>query len=1105
MLTTPPSSPEHVLRGSKSFAARSFRSRAPVSGIRFAPPRTNDENVAASAGYTNEPAPVIASSRPPVLGELANNQVLRPPGPWKLRPSPTPSIRKKKIEELVTNHGSPTHVRVTAGGRIVPSEQSPLCHPRFGYSAIKTNGGLIKVAANHAGKPQQWTSATQDGYIAQDGEGRLCQIVNGAIMPLCEEDGALRLYMPAPNLNISQRGVSAGTPNAAFNQPNIAMPEPTAPANVLPYPTVSAQKNALELEYSKLEHELRELDKTEVLHGRTMGKAAKDALFSKRRELVTSMDKVRKALKSLNDLPQAAQIPTSPKAMRERQATSPRVNRLPLFLQRYRQGNSVSAPPPQVPMPNFGHPFFEPGAAQGAFGYPPMHSSEASLTGIPYQMPPPGAFMQPPPFDGSMGAPFPIYQDPVQVPVPAGPPAVPQPASTQLSDGRLPQHDGSKSSEDIKAASPPRQSHVLPIKDPETKQVTNVKSLLNPMSPVYKPARGYTAATANEQHGAFKPPVETMPTPLSLMHGSKPIAKASPPEIAADSSSKKKTVVDGSSISSIKTADFFPRNTREYSTRKHEYPVPSDESGDKENIDPEKHELARSPMTPKHDRHNTNWNPEIPDGAFAYASPQMDRYAAPSVPPGTPVFSAAIGGHDKPVLNLSNISQHQSKFAHDAAQVPDREMHNLSPKSKRTWQFVEEHPSHYTSEDAYSSSPAKDHQCREELCATASPFDTIDLSNKSRDWVEGYQAGLHRNPVGADRMGDFLDGYCSGLLKSQPVTSVSLGISDGSPSKAIRRRSTPVPPPVPTSSAEPRPPLEATMQSMDTLKQAILAPQNENAVLTPGLEAPHVNDAPFHLGAWQKRQANLARGGDGFPFPQRNSSLNDRHAPSNEQSHDYANPPQQLATRDQNEQHPPSAAGKGFAPNRVSSGPRLPPSNRISSITSIDSAMLRPWPSNTGPRVLSPAEWKSTSSVAQAASLATGYFSPPSQFDGTNADVPLEPSLTQAAGSRPAGSSAWGQGKQFSSFREEASLDGMSSPASPGPGSPVMSPVSSPRVTPSKVRKEKKESPAKAKFEHIASKVGIKVAERKDGHVSPPGNKKKWRDMWRRAEGEGAS
>ena len=38
----------------------------------------------------------------------------------------------------------------------------------------------------------QWTQATQNGFVAQDVNGRLCQIVNGTILPLNEVDGALR-------------------------------------------------------------------------------------------------------------------------------------------------------------------------------------------------------------------------------------------------------------------------------------------------------------------------------------------------------------------------------------------------------------------------------------------------------------------------------------------------------------------------------------------------------------------------------------------------------------------------------------------------------------------------------------------------------------------------------------------------------------------------------------------------------------------------------------------------------------------------------------------------------------------------------------------------
>jgi hypothetical protein len=241
-------SPEHVLRGSKSFAARSYRSRPHANSVHFPSNKPNDENIAVFVDATQEPPPpVIATSKPQVLGEIANNGQASRSAHWRLRTSPTPSLRKSKIQALVKDHGSPQHVRVTAGGRIVPSELSPLCHPRFGYSAIKSNGTLIKVAPNHAGKAQQWISTTQDGYVAQDESGRLCQIVNGMVMPLNEENGAVRLYVPAPNLNITQRGPSSGTPLVFQDSMvhDVHADDSQHVLNTANQPTVATQQNAL--------------------------------------------------------------------------------------------------------------------------------------------------------------------------------------------------------------------------------------------------------------------------------------------------------------------------------------------------------------------------------------------------------------------------------------------------------------------------------------------------------------------------------------------------------------------------------------------------------------------------------------------------------------------------------------------------------------------------------------------------------------------------------------------------------------------------------------------------------------------------------------------
>jgi hypothetical protein len=1134
-LTVDGSPTEHVLRGSKSFAARSFRSRTHANSVNFAPNKTNDENIAVFADASHEPPlpppppAAISSNKPPVLGEIANNgQALRP-GHWRLRTSPTPSIRKSKIEALVKHHGSPQHVRVTAGGRIVPSEQSPLCHPRFGYSAIKSNGILIKVAPTQVGKaPLQWITATQDGYVAQDSTGRLCQIVNGMIMPLNEENGEVRLYVPAPNLNITQRGTSLGG-HAAFEESMlpIAQQSETIDAfNDAPQPTLATQKNALELEYSKLDQELKDLDKTEVLHGSSMAKTARDALFTKRRELVTSMDRVRKAIKSLNEYPQDQQVPRSPKAMRGRQSTSPQHGRLPPFLQRTRQSNSVSAPPMQMPWQKPRPPHTFGLQVGGPFGMPNAMPANAPFTALPYQMPPPGAFMQPPPFDGSMGAPFPIYQPPVGTATSFA--TEPQPSTSSMMqpiNRTIPQQDGSSSS-DIKIASP-RLSRALPIKDPETKQITNVKSVLNPMSPVYKPNSGARQAEASVEKPSQKPASNRAPTPLAFLHSSKPVTKASPVVSSGSHASpdKNRMAIDSSSVSSVRTADFFPRNTRDYSMRKHEYPIPTDESEDKENAAPEHYQRiptgSQSPITPKRDLHNSNWNPDIPDGAFAkFASPTTGSYAAPTAPPGTPVNAPPNGGQKPNVPKFGGVEWDSEIQYVNSSQMPDRIAHNLSPKNQRTWRFVEEHPSRYGSED--NSSPTQGHQCQEDVCTTASPYKYVDFSNKSRDWIEGYQAGLHRKPVGADRIGPFLDGYCDGLLKSQPITSVSIGVSDGSPAKTVSRRPTPSPSQASQQQVDPssgstlvaRTPVELSLKSLDSLKQAVYAPQNESALMTPALDSPHANQATYHLGAWQKRHENVPGAAPQHPtFPQRASSLMERQINQPQQedvrrdSTQVSNVPllQKAAPIARDGQHQLVLRGPAMTPaqHRIASGPASVGERP----TSIDSTLYRPWPgTGTGLRVISPFDWKSSSSVAHAGNVAAGFFAH-AQYDGTAMDIDPDSNalLTHAAGI--SGASPRADNASLNAWEHRgASLDGMSSPTqpeSPPTTSPNLSPTTSPRLGPATIKQDidspnkrsspakapKSPSPAKAKFEHIANKVGISTS------ASPP-SKKRWRDIW---------
>ncbi|KAF2164927.1 hypothetical protein M409DRAFT_24829 [Zasmidium cellare ATCC 36951] len=1034
-LTHQPSPTDHVLRGSRSFAARSFRSRPSTTSLRVPSNRSNNENLSATAFEDSRPS--LTVNPPPVgrvLGEIPPNGQLLRQGPFKTGRSPTPSLKKKKAEAIVKAHGSPTHVRVTAGGRIVPSDQSPLCHPRYGYSAVKTNGGLIKFAPNYPAKPQ-WTHATENGFVAQDQQGNLCQIVNGTILPLTEVDGALRLHMPAPNLNVTQRGSSLGPIGAPFAQNGT---QPIAPSNLnpatAPEPSAESQITALELEYTKLAHELKDVDKTEVIHGRTMGRVAKDALIAKRRELVMNMDKVRKAIKGLKSQP-PPNAPTSPRAMLNRQSVSPPRNRLPPFLQKQQPDNNAV----QAPFGGFGT--GPPAVFGGQYVNQPPPSPEETYAAHPWAMPPAGMFVPPAPFDGGMAPPFALFPQSAQLG------AVGDQLPPRVDEG-IPQNDGARSMADIQIGSP-HQSHAVAIRAPATKPANNLKSSLNPMSPAYKP--GVPSVR------------DRVPTPLSPLRQLQPLVqsqKASTSTNETISPAKKSTHMQSSSVSSFETADFFPRNTREFSLR----PDPSD---GKENNDPE------LPAT------GPNVSPATPH------SQQQSNYRAPAPPPGTPVYQ------NKAIIKEPTL---QSNLQGPRIEIPNRSTHNVSPKSKREWLFIQEHPDAVA--QLPSSSPEKTVAHADETATGAG----ARTSNVSREWSEGFEAAMQRRPIG-NRGGDSLQGYVAGLLRLSSMEPSAgekntTGPSTGSP---LSRR----PSPAVTNQAQmieiekvapsPRPPFETASQSMDTLKQAVFAPHNENAVLTPAIDGPHVNEGSYNLGAWAKKM-------EAFPFPERSSTAVNQNDINNSAK---AHPGTARSVVDSGH------ASETTSNVSIPSGKVPITANRISSMTSIDSSM---WPKS---RIMTPSEWK-TGTIGIAAGVATGYFAN-AQFDGTN-DVQRflrmpgqytdAVSITGANQSQRVTSITSNNPGRF----REGSLDGLSNP--PASPSQAISPVITPRDTPVKEspskRKEstpvKNPSPAKAKFEHMAEKVGIKVASTGKSSnttnpepVSPTGKTgRRWRDVWKR-------
>jgi hypothetical protein len=379
-------------------------------------------------------------------------------------------------------------------------------------------------------------------------------------------------------------------------------------------------------------------------------------------------------------------------------------------------------------------------------------------------------------------------------------------------------------------------------------------------------------------------------------------------------------------------------------------------SEDKEALYPDKRSGTRdeSPMTPPgQDFQDSNWNPVIPDKVFKNRAPQDGMSEAPTSshePPLQPSSAAS-----KSLASFSDRSLGDSGIpvaASDAMLA--REAHNVSPKAKREFLFVQEHPDHLS---ALSSSPEMPTALPGNLYDDPTSATMLDFSQKSREWIEGYQAGLQRKPVGMDRMGKFLDGYCSGLLKSSSSADVSSNDEEQRSSIEIKSSGDNPESFLDTQSqrreinekAAPNRPqlLETMVSSMDTLKEAVFAPQNENAVLSPAVDGPHVGDQPPNLGGWAKGKANMDTGCAGFPFPERASSKLRQQVKASDQ-HDIQHSPQQkslvnVSGNVANKGNPVDVHQESIRADMPDKYGASSPVNthRITSLTSLDSKLSR--------------------------------------------------------------------------------------------------------------------------------------------------------------------
>ncbi|KAF4554757.1 Hypothetical protein D9617_3g018250 [Elsinoe fawcettii] len=900
---------DHVLRGSRFGGPRSASSALPRELLRVPPDTRN----------------IFAG---PVLGEIdPNNQRIR----MSAIPSDSPSasLKKKKAEQILKQHGSPPGIRVTAGGRIVPSEQSPLCSPRYGYSAVQKNGGLIKFAPGYPPPPKSFSNYARslpNGWVLQDPSGILVQVVDGRLLAIQDVDGIPQLYITAPNLDNAawakfhdaQENVADETapPKSDASSKAESMKGPSVPS-------VSEQLSALEKQYQKLESERRSLDKTEVLKRSELTGGAYTQLVQKRRELIERQDEVRRSIKALKD------------SITDTKAAVPETTKS--------AGESML---PQFAMPS---PFI----IQGQMPYDP------SVTGLRMPLMMPAGPDQVPFF-----VPQPFYPG-------GGPPLLPY--------GPYMSHVGQMSTTALNSTSTDMgHAPFLPFFNPGSAHISeNEKDIglrpgsagqrsgLNPMSPIYEPNGSKPASPEKKRAHPFSHDLDNSVI-ITTQHG----------RSAKSQASRDNRSTHNSSEASYATADFFPHNPRDHSLHKDAYPFPSGR-GDvvPRSLTTHQSNSHEAIAQPEMERHNPNWNPTIPDQAFQ-KSPFSDH------------------GH----LSNSKVSQ----------------THRM-------------------------------------------PATTGNVGGQ--EFAAGYRAGLIRAAIGNEqRSKDWFDGYCKGLLESVDHTSA---VSEDDPNKLIVKlpnNDSSGPPPVKVLKLDSVPRSGSSRVSskpaLRSLKDFVNSPENENALLSPHPEGPHVDAIQGKsLGAWSKENSSR--------------SAEDAIAGASASVRANIDSENSVATTD--------FAQTRMEPSELISGHRafsaqVPPTRDLSA-----SYFHRAYGAH---RVLSsPMDWKSANSVAQVAGLANGYFA---QFDGTS---------SKPASKAPGTDDANNEKTAAAKFKEATMTQ--DEPISPS----KLSNASSPK---------KSVSPAKAKFAAIAGKAGIKVRtdrpqpkESNDMDHLVPRERRPWRYVWK--------
>ncbi|KAI2487890.1 Atrophin-1 multi-domain protein [Pyrenophora tritici-repentis] len=256
------------------------------------------------------------------LASRSSNRSLRVPvtvslagfGPQK-KPSPTPSIKRGKAEKLLKEHGSPPGLRVTAGGRIVPSDLPPLGTSRYGDSTYRPQQAL-RAAPGNIMPAQAQSNGNNTARI---------EVIGGQPVIFVGD----RMYaVPA---EIPSVGPTAMDPTVK------QMPDPSAlaPHSAMPGPSFGPSRSnthtpfagmdiaTLKTQQALKKQELRTVEQTEVLQASHQSEAWRVGMIEKKRCLIVELDALRKQITALEAENTAVHVNSFPGPIGTGSATMP--------------------------------------------------------------------------------------------------------------------------------------------------------------------------------------------------------------------------------------------------------------------------------------------------------------------------------------------------------------------------------------------------------------------------------------------------------------------------------------------------------------------------------------------------------------------------------------------------------------------------------------------------------------------------------------------------------------------------------------------------------------------------------------------------------------